>query len=92
MGMGLLKNAEDSRPLMHNNSTTLLSGSSQTISDGYVNEAACETEKFVSNKFAENCEQTMMTSLPSLEASKSLTDQNEFGLRKTFFRETCSGM
>ena len=90
MGMGLLRNTEDSRPLMNNNSSSLHSGSSQTISDGYVNEAACEPDKLMGNKFGESCGQSM-TMLPSLEATQRLSKQNEFGCGKKYLRETCSG-
>ena len=92
MGMGLLRNTEDSRPLMHNKSASLHSGSSQTISDGYVNEAICETEKFVNNQFGDACGKSL-TSLPLFKDAQQLAEQNEFGnYRNKILRETCSGM
>lgn len=54
--MGILRTQEDSRPLVHNKSSSITSSDSiQTISDGYVNEAICDSEKIVSNKFGDSC-------------------------------------
>lgn len=56
--MGILRTQEDSRPLVHNKSSSITSSDSiQTISDGYVNEAICDSEKIVSNKFGDSCKQ-----------------------------------
>lgn len=56
--MGILRTQEDSRPLVHNKSSSITSSDSiQTISDGYVNEAICDSEKIVSNKFGDSCRQ-----------------------------------
>lgn len=56
--MGILRTQEDSRPLVHNKSSSITSSDSiQTISDGYVNEAICDSEKIVGNKFGDSCKQ-----------------------------------
>jgi tensin len=56
--MGILRTQEDSRPLVHNKSSSITSSDSiQTISDGYVNEAICDSDKIVSNKFGDSCRQ-----------------------------------
>ncbi|CAH1715278.1 unnamed protein product [Chironomus riparius] len=57
--MGILRTQEDSRPLVHNKSSSITSSDSiQTISDGYVNEGVCDSEKTVSNKFGDSCRQS----------------------------------
>lgn len=57
--MGILRTQEDSRPLVHNKSSSITSSDSiQTISDGYVNEGICDSEKIVSNKFGDSCRQS----------------------------------
>lgn len=90
MGMGLLRGTEDSRPLVHTASSSLNSGSSQTISDGYVNEAICEPEKMITNKFGDSCRQSL-TALPTLEAGHmGLQEHTEFSYKKKYLRETCS--
>lgn len=56
--MGILRTQEDSRPLVHNKSSSITSSDSiQTISDGYVNEAICDSDKIVGNKFGDSCKQ-----------------------------------
>ncbi|XP_034481913.1 protein sprint [Drosophila innubila] len=86
MGIGLLRGTEDSRPLVHNNcSSSLNSGSSQTISDGYVNEAICEPDKYVASKFGDSCRQ----SLTALETATQRL-QAELPNSKKYLRETCS--
>lgn len=56
--MGILRTQEDSRPLVHNKSSSITSSESiQTISDGYVNEAICDSDKIVSSKFGDSCRQ-----------------------------------
>ncbi|XP_030386044.1 uncharacterized protein LOC115632893 [Scaptodrosophila lebanonensis] len=86
MGIGLLRAAEDSRPLVHNTcSSSLNSGSSQTISDGYVNEAICEPDKYVASKFGDSCRQ----SLTALETATQRL-QTELPNNKKYLRETCS--
>ncbi|XP_037937329.1 tensin-3 [Teleopsis dalmanni] len=90
MGMGLLRSTElESRPLVHTTSSSLNSGSSQTISDGYVNEAICEPDKIISSKFGDSCRQSL-TALPSMEAAHRLQEHNEFSYKKKYLRETCS--
>ncbi|KAG5677947.1 hypothetical protein PVAND_007660 [Polypedilum vanderplanki] len=56
--MGILRTQEDSRPLVHNKSSSITSSDSiQTISDGYVNEAICDSDKIVSNKYSDSFRQ-----------------------------------
>lgn len=86
--MGLLRPTEESRPLVHNTSSSLNSGSSQTISDGYVNEGICEPEKLISSKFGDSCRQSL-TAIP-LE-THHFHDNSEFNFKKKFLRETSSG-
>ncbi|CAD7082326.1 unnamed protein product [Hermetia illucens] len=85
--MGLLRPTEESRPLVHNTSSSLNSGSSQTISDGYVNEGICEPEKLISSKFGDSCRQSL-TAIP-LE-THHFHDNSEFNFKKKFLRETSS--
>ncbi|XP_017862295.1 PREDICTED: tensin [Drosophila arizonae] len=86
MGIGLLRGTEDSRPLVHNTcSSSLNSGSSQTISDGYVNEAICEPDKYVASKFGDSCRQ----SLTALETATQRL-QSELPNSKKYLRETSS--
>ncbi|XP_034657609.1 G-box-binding factor [Drosophila subobscura] len=86
MGIGLLRGTEDSRPLVHNTcGSSLNSGSSQTISDGYVNEAICEPDKYVASKFGDSCRQ----SLTALETATQRL-QVELPNNKKYLRETCS--
>ena len=91
--MGLFGSTEDSRPLVHNNSTatTLKNcGSTQTISDGYVNEGICEpSEKIISSKFGDSCRQSL-TAIPTLDTHHFL-DNSEFNFKKKYLRETSSG-
>jgi tensin len=57
--MGILRLNDDSRPLVHNKtSSTNSSDSIQTISDGYVNEAICDSEKLITSKFGDSCKQS----------------------------------
>lgn len=50
--MGILRLNEDSRPLVHNKTSSITSSDSiQTIFDGYVNEAICDSEKLITCKF-----------------------------------------
>lgn len=86
--MGLLRNTEDSRPLVHTTSSSLNSGSSQTISDGYVNEGICEPDKLISAKFGDSCRQSL-TAIPSMESHR-LQDNSEFSFKKKYLRETSS--
>lgn len=56
--MGILRLNDDSRPLVHNKSSSITSSDSiQTISDGYVNEAICDSEKLISTRFGDSCKQ-----------------------------------
>ena len=56
--MGILRTHEDSRPLMHNKSASLTSSDSiHTISDGYVNEGICDSEKLITSIFGDSCKQ-----------------------------------
>ncbi|KAH8408120.1 hypothetical protein KR222_009281 [Zaprionus bogoriensis] len=77
----------DSRPLVHNTCSSSLNsgGSSQTISDGYVNEAICEPDKYVASKFGDSCRQ----SLTALETATQRL-QSELPSSKKYLRETCS--
>lgn len=98
MGIGLLRGTEDSRPLVHSTCGSSLTsgsgsgsgcGSTQTISDGYVNEAICDgtPEKYVASKFGDSCRQ-------SLSALESATQRLQVELpasNKKYLRETCSG-
>ncbi|XP_016956298.1 EGFR adapter protein isoform X2 [Drosophila biarmipes] len=91
MGIGLLRGTEDSRPLVHSTCGSSLTsgsgcGSTQTISDGYVNEAICEPDKYVASKFGDSCRQ-------SLSALESATQRLQVELpasNKKYLRETCS--
>ncbi|XP_023037421.1 protein sprint [Drosophila willistoni] len=87
MGIGLLRGTEDSRPLVHNTCSSSLNsaGSTQTISDGYVNEAICEPDKYVASKFGDSCRQ----SLTALETATQRL-QTEMPASKKYLRETCS--
>lgn len=88
MGMGLKRCTEDSRPLVHTNSSSLNSSyTSQNISDGYVNEAICDPDKLISTRFGDSCRQ----SLTDLKGAPFNQDQNEFSYQKSFLRKTCSG-
>ncbi|XP_055528863.1 EGFR adapter protein-like [Wyeomyia smithii] len=63
--MGILRTAEDSRPLVHSSSPSSSSSSSQTISDGYVNEGICgdtAEANVVFNKFGDSCQRSLTTS------------------------------
>lgn len=56
--MGILRLNEDSRPLVHNKTSSITSSDSiQTISDGYVNEAICDSEQLITSKFGDSCKQ-----------------------------------
>lgn len=58
LAMGILRLNDDSRPLVHNKSSSITSSDSiQTISDGYVNEAICDSEKLITSKFGDSCKQ-----------------------------------
>lgn len=83
--MGLLRSAEDSRPLVRNTSSSITSGSSHTISDGYVNEGICDPEKLISSKFGDSCRKSLM----SMSIGSRCSD-NEFDFKKNFLRETSS--
>lgn len=89
MGMGLLRTTEDSRPLVHT-SSSLNSCSSQTTSDGYVNEAICEPDKIISSRFGDSCRQSL-TALPTLNSTHRPQDHNEFNFKRKYLRETSSG-
>lgn len=57
--MGILRLNDDSRPLVHNKSSSITSSDSiQTISDGYVNEAICDSEKLITSRFGDSCKQS----------------------------------
>lgn len=57
--MGILRLNDDSRPLVHNKTSSITSSDSiQTISDGYVNEAICDSEKLITSKFGDSCKQS----------------------------------
>lgn len=86
--MGLLRAAEDSRPLVHNTSSSVTSGSSQTISDGYVNEGICDPDKIISSKFGDSCRKSLM----SMQLDNSRCSDSEFDFKKHYLRETSSGM
>lgn len=87
--MGLLRSAEDSRPLVHTTSSSVTSGSSQTISDGYVNEGICDPDKIISSKFGDSCRKSLM-SMTLLDNSRCT--ESEFDFKKHYLRETSSGM
>ncbi|KAG4067496.1 hypothetical protein HA402_002773 [Bradysia odoriphaga] len=82
--MGLLRSTEDSRPLVHNNPSPT-SGSTQTISDGYVNEGICDPDKIISSKFGDSCRKSLTSVM-----DKGCVDTCEFDLKKNFLRETSS--
>ncbi|XP_058831616.1 EGFR adapter protein-like [Topomyia yanbarensis] len=71
--MGILRTAEDSRPLVHNSSPSNSSGSSQTISDGYVNEGICNEAaveaSIVFNKFGNSCQRALTVNQAAVEGS-----------------------
>ncbi|EDV40754.1 uncharacterized protein Dana_GF23755 [Drosophila ananassae] len=86
MGIGLLRGTEDSRPLVHSTCGSSLASASGSISDGYVNEAICEPDKYVASKFGDSCRQ-------SLSALESATQRLQVELpasNKKYLRETCS--
>lgn len=83
--MGLLRSTEDSRPLVHNTPSPT-SGSTQTISDGYVNEGICDPDKIISSKFGDSCRKSLTSVM-----DKGCVDSCEFNLKKNFLRETSSG-
>ncbi|CRL06792.1 CLUMA_CG019489, isoform A [Clunio marinus] len=59
LAMGILRFTDDSRPLVHNKTSSNTSSDSiQTISDGYVNEAICDSEKLITNRFGDSCKQS----------------------------------
>ncbi|XP_061499166.1 EGFR adapter protein [Anopheles gambiae] len=83
--MGILRTAEDSRPLVHSSSSpSSSSSSSQTISDGYVNEGICadtaettlSTTVFTtcssnSNKLSGSATSATITTTPTMAAGSS---------------------
>lgn len=81
--MGLLRSTEECRPLVHSTPSPN-SGSTQTISDGYVNEGICDPEKLISSKFGDSCRQSLTSILDK-------ADVNEFDFKKKCIRETSSG-
>lgn len=87
MGMGLKRSTEDSRPLVHTKSSSPNAYTPQTMSDGYVNEAICDPDKFISTRFGDSCRQ----SLTDLKSTQCIQEQNEFSYHKSFLRKTCSG-
>lgn len=105
--MGLLRSTEDSRPLVHNNACSPTSGSTHTISDGYVNEAICDADlKLISAKFGDSCRKSLtsvMDKTSSIGGSALSSgggiggsgvgthDGCEFDFKKNFLRETSSG-
>lgn len=86
--MGLLRSTEDSRPLVHTTSSSVTSGSSQTISDGYVNEGICDPDKIISSRFGDSCRKSLM-SMTLLDNSRCT--ESEFDFKKNYLRETSSG-
>lgn len=103
--MGLLRNTEDSRPLVHNNACSPTSDSTQTISDGYVNEAICEADlKLISAKFGDSCRKSLTSVMEKSGGGSgggggassgigggTTHDGCEFDFKKNFLRETSSG-
>lgn len=86
--MGLLRASEDSRPLVHSTPSPT-SGSTQTISDGYVNEGICDPDlKIISSKFGDSCRKSL-TSV--MDKGCHDTSGCEFDFKKNFLRETSSG-
>lgn len=87
--MGLLRPTEDSRPLVHNTSSSVTSSSAsfQTISDGYVNEGICDPDKIITSKFGDSCRKSLM----SVAIDNRYHQDNEFDFKKKFLRETSSG-
>ncbi|XP_013110623.2 EGFR adapter protein [Stomoxys calcitrans] len=88
MGIGLKRSTEDSRPLvLPTTPTTLNTYTTQNFSDGYVNEAICDPDKFISTRFGDSCRQ----SLTDLKSTQCFPEPNtEFGYQKSFLRKTCS--
>ncbi|XP_075161677.1 EGFR adapter protein-like isoform X2 [Haematobia irritans] len=88
MGIGLKRSTEDSRPLVHPTTPTALNTyTTHNFSDGYVNEAICDPDKFISTRFGDSCRQ----SLTDLKSNQCFPEQtNEFGYQKSFLRKTCS--
>lgn len=95
MGL-LLKSAEDSRPLVYNNTNlnnnnySSSKGSSHTICDGYVNEGICDPDRHISSKFGDSCRQSLM-SVHQMDNSRTIDQHQEFNFKKNFLRETSSG-
>ncbi|EDS37892.1 conserved hypothetical protein [Culex quinquefasciatus] len=76
--MGILRTAEDSRPLVHSSSPSSSSSSSQTISDGYVNEGICSEvaaveANVVFNKFGDSCARSLANNSTTM-ATTTLTE------------------
>lgn len=83
--MGLMRMTEESRPLVLNTPSTT-SGSTQTISDGYVNEGICDPDKIISSKFGDSCRKSLTSVL-----DRGYKDTCEMDLKTNFLRETSSG-
>lgn len=89
--MGLLRSTEESRPLVHHTSNASPSsgGSTQTISDGYVNEGICDPDKVISSKFGDSCRKSLTSVLD--KGTLNVAAPNEFDFKKNLLRETSSG-
>ncbi|XP_055688729.1 EGFR adapter protein-like [Lutzomyia longipalpis] len=84
--MGLLRATEESRPLVRNAGSSVTSGSTHTICDGYVNEGICDPERIISSKFGDSCRKSLM----SMTMDTRADSHHEFSFKKNFLRETSS--
>lgn len=83
--MGLLRQNEESRPLVGNITPLTAPLDAQPVySNGYINE-----DSYIDSKFGDSCRQSL-TAIPMLD-NVNLNDNNEFNLKKRYLRETSSG-
>lgn len=103
--MGLLRAAEDSRPLVHTSSLSTTPFSQ----DGYVNESVinCDPDRIIASTFGDSCRTTLNQSgtivvhqthhTPGSTQSNNVSSggivgNNEFEYKRNIFHETHSGM
>lgn len=85
MTMGLLRQNEESRPLVGDMTPLSAPLDIQPVySNGYINE-----DSYIDSKFGDSCRQSL-TAIPMLD-NVNLNDNNEFNLKKRYLRETSSG-
>ncbi|XP_020809056.1 uncharacterized protein LOC110184766 isoform X2 [Drosophila serrata] len=83
--MGLLRQNEESRPLVGNITPLSAPLDVQPVySNGYINE-----DSYIDSKFGDSCRQSL-TAIPMLDNVNLNNDNNEFNLKKRYLRETSS--